>query len=232
MFRRKIPGKGVLLSIAVGLCAVMAPSAQANWLVSHLKQTHEPDAVLGVNSHMETSFIVYEAFEILCAEATADPVAPPLLLAKSTVADGYIDFQKCETWTTTFGSKMKLSACRPVEPILFGGLILVVLHPLEGQNYLAFESESTDPVVSIVFNEITCGLGDWGIKGPLVFECGYLQPAGTFVGLDCENLQAAQLLRPASKSLFPGNTSTFNGILSAKVMGPALYAGLPWGGHV
>jgi len=233
--------------------SLMAGGAQANWLVLHGGKAVEPDVTLGVATHkIFTMLVPAQKLEILCARIEADPAAPVLLLEKSTVGHGHLIMTECKVWQ----SGKESPGCKPIEPILAGGLSELFL--FEGRNYLLYQPLAGQPFTTVTFNPAKCALAEENeVTGSLIYECGKLEPANTFVGGDCKTHQAIQLMQEAphivfldkegkclkmeilgklvlvlDKFGFGENPALLDGIVSASIVGPALYIGDTWGGHV
>jgi hypothetical protein len=221
-------------------CTLAAPgmaTVQAQWLVGKAGQSPESDATLAMSAHTEITFLIpsFPSIQIPCAKAEADPENPMSLLKGSSEAVGYLNLSECKMWN--FKKTEESKVCRPQEPILFGGVLLLVLHPDNGKNYLLLEQAIGEPLGVLEFNELCVFKPEVPITGRVVFECGHL--AAVFVSLDCGTLQSTQLMRPVNPALFPADKLGFDelvegfmdGILAAKISAPK-YAGMAWGGHV
>lgn len=223
-------------------CCVLAmlgtATAQAQWLVGKAGESPESDVTLAISAHTEITFLIpsFPSIQIPCAKAEADPENPISLLKGSSAAIGYLNLSECKMWNIKKTEESK--ACRPLEPILFGGLLLLVLHPAAGKNYLLLEQATEEPLGFLEFDELCVFKPEVPITGRVVFECGHLA-AAVFVSLDCGTLQSTQLMRPVNPALFPTDKLGFDelaegfmdGILAAKISAPK-YIGMAWGGHV
>jgi len=221
--------------MVLGLMAFMAGGAHANWLVLHNGVVVEPDVTLSAKTHKDfTMLIPAQNLEILCKTIEADPTAPILLLEKSTIGHGHLIISACET----FVKKVLSAGCKPIEPILVGGLTELILHNLK--NYLLYKPLTGKPFTTIFFNPAKCALAEENeVTGSLVFECGKLEPANTFVNVDCKTHEVTHLMQQAPAALFPShvfkfglNPASLDGIVSTAIEGPALYKGDAWGGHI
>jgi len=220
----------------MGLMAFVAGGAQANWLVLDPEgTTMQPDVTLSAKTHKEFVLLVAaQNLEILCLKVETDPSAPLLLLAASTVAHGHVIFTECKT----FVKKVLSEGCKPVEPILAGGLAELILHPANGPSYILIKPLTGLPFTILKFNAAKCALPEENeVGGDLVAECGKLEPVNTFVNVDCKTHEVTHLLQQAPQALFPTAVLTFgenpallHGIVDTLINSPALYIGKKWGG--
>lgn len=226
---------GLSLFIVLGPMVFMATGAQANWFVLHQGKTVEPDVTLSASSVSELNLLVAaQKLEILCKTIETDPEAPVLLLEKSSISHGHFNLKSCKTWQ----SGKESPGCKPIEPILTGGLARLILH--NGKTYGLLEPLTGKAFTIIKFNEAKCALSPENeVTGSVVDECGHLNPPGTWVGLDCALDAVTQLGRQAPAALFPTdslkfgeNTALVDGITALKISGPALYLGDAWGGQI
>jgi hypothetical protein len=228
---------GLSLVAVLGLMAFMAVGAQANWLILEGAKVVESDAVVEVEKHTEGNLLVKEEtnLEILCSVVETDPTAKILLLEKSTIAHGHLIFKTCKTWQAGKESPN----CKPVEPILAGGLAKVILHT-NGENYVLFEPLTAGGNFTQLKFKEPCALPELNnVKGTFVAECGKLEPANTFVHTDCKNHEVTHLVRQASTTLFPEDvlkygtkTALIDGIAAVRLAEPEKFKGAAWGGHV
>src|SRR6478609_8437704 len=134
---RNLRTLGISFAAILGLTAVMAVGAQANWLVLHpvTKTVVEPEVTLEIKKHSEHFILLIPSLSLglLCAKVEGDPTAPVKLLAASTIAHGHVIFRECKT--TIKG--VESPGCKPTEPILAGGLFLLILH--NSINWMLFE---------------------------------------------------------------------------------------------
>jgi hypothetical protein len=238
MNMRKLRTLGISFAAILGLMAFMAVGATANWLVLHpvTKTVVEPEVTLEIKKHSEHFALLVPALslEILCAKVQQDAAAPVKLLAASTVAHGHVIFMECKTTIKGIESP----GCKPTEPILAGGLFLIILH--NGINWMLLEPLKGLPFTTLLFNPAKCALPEENeITGSLVFECGHLSPPNTWVRLDCKNHELTHLIREAPEALFPAdgfrfgeNGELLDGIVALSIAAPELYKDALWGGHV
>lgn len=236
MNRKGLRALGVSVVAAMGLMALMATGAQANWQVLDPEGTIvEPDVTLGAEAHTTSITMVVPAkeLEFLCKKLEPDPSAPLLLLEKSTVGHGHIIFKEC----ITLSKGVEQTKCKPVEPILAGGLVELVLS--SSVNLLLFKPLTGKPFTTINIPE-TCALTSTSdVTGTLHAECGKLEPANTFVAVNCSTHEVNHLIRATANQAATGdglffgkNEAKLSGIAKTFINGPELYVGKKWGGVV
>jgi hypothetical protein len=221
---------GLSLLVAFGLMTLGTSGAQGNWYFLHEgKQVqNSEDVPLAVSSHTESLLAVADGFstKIQCTTTKGSDL---LLAAESTSGSGEVHFSGC---TTTLSGKSSPN-CTPVnQPIKASGTVKLVTH--EGVSYLLFAPKAGKPFTTVEFGE-PCALGEEvAVTGSLLAECGRLEPANTFVAMDCAEHQAKPLIRPVSSQALLGdglkfgvNTATLSGIVGASVSG-GLFGGKGW----
>jgi hypothetical protein len=221
---------GLSLVVVLGLMALGASGAQGNWLILHNGGTSEAKVSVVVSAQSEGNIKVADAFttEILCSTFAAQEL---VLTEKSTSGSGKVKFSGCKTWQ----SGKQQANCKPVEPIVAGGETHLVLH--NGKNYLLYLPTSGKSFAVVEFGEL-CALGEEVVvTGDLTFECGHLNPPGTWLFLDCSGHQVTHLVRPvvpqslfAAGIKFGANSATLSGIAAVSLSG--LFLGDAWGGHI
>ncbi|HKT83444.1 MAG TPA: hypothetical protein VJQ84_06365, partial [Solirubrobacterales bacterium] len=181
------------------LGAIVAPAAHANWLVEGATLAH--DEPLAISAHTTHKLIVEKKnLEIQCTTVKSSGFK---LVASSGTAEGIMSFTGCTTFSPPGSGKVSTN-CKPKEPLSDGMKVLVILH--SGKNYLLSEpATSGGKFMAIEFSEL-CALTETSdLTGEEVLECGKLEPAGVFVGEDCNVSRATHLMRYAPEALFEGN---------------------------
>ena len=232
---------GLAIVAVLGLMALMAAGAQANWLI--LLKENDPTSIDTPTSNVLVKVVKHTAdmtdlitgvnLSILCKKIEGDDVLLIPGTATTATASGTLLFSECEGIEKSTGKTA--ANCKPAEPIQAAGKMLTVLHT-NGRNYLLFEPESGKPFTTIKFSELCALTETSNITGELVFECGLLNGSGVFVGEDCKNHQKVHLMQQAPEALFPGqlkygtHVSTVDGIVADELVG-APFTGLSWSGE-
>jgi hypothetical protein len=96
---------------------------------------------------------------------------------------------------------------------------------------MLLEALKEKQLISILFPE-TCALfPEASVTGTIVFECGELNPPGTYVGGSCSTHRVTQLLKSASEALskelkdelrFGLSTAFLDGIIAVKFGAPCV----------
>jgi hypothetical protein len=235
---------GLCMLALCGLTALMAASAQGNWLENGVAITvNKP---LKLKAHTPVNFLISaNNIEYKCTTLASEELN--LLVGTSTTAtaEGGAAFSGC----TAFSKGVEQPNCKPEnQPINFRGLWLVKLLALtKGGTLLNValleQINSLTPLGTIKLSA-KCALEETTkITGSLVFECGKLEPVNTFVQEDCSVSRTVHLLQaPAQTEWFQGKEdaevvkdeikfgsakATLDGIIAAE-----LVSGNPWGGEV
>jgi len=102
---------------------------------------------------------------------------------------------------------------------------MVLFEPLSGKAFTLIE-----------FTEFCALFEEASVTGSLLAECGKLEPANTFVALNCSHHQVTQLLQSANETLnkllgdelkFGLSPAFVDGIAAVKFGAPCV--GCPWG---
>jgi hypothetical protein len=237
---RKLRALGLTVLALCGLTALMATSAQANWLENGVEVKENKNVVAA--AHTPGTLVVASLnLEIKCTTLASEGLK---IVASSATAEGKVAFSGC----TAFSKGVEASKCTPEnQPIKAGGLALVKLLALkEGGtllNVVLFEQKGTEPFTTVKL-PATCSLAETSnVTGSLVAECGILEPVNTFVQEDCSTSRATHLLQAPTQTIwfqgkedkekvedklkFGANAATLLGIASA-----TLASGNPWAGEI
>jgi hypothetical protein len=223
---------GVSLLAALGLMAVTAVGAQANWEVEGAELKENAPAEF-TNVGENTLVVEKQNFEIKCTTVKTKKFE---LIAKSGTAEGEDEYSGCKTFSP-IGSGKESKLCNPInQPIILAIRVLLILH--NGINYMLLEPRVAGGRFSkIEFSELCALTESSELLGTSVDECGHLNPPGTWLILDCANSQVLKLVRPAPIALFPLDVMRFGanpalpgGETSGILIGPFL--GRPWGGRI
>lgn len=242
---RKLRALGLTVLALCGLTALMATSAQANWLEGAGVEVMANKNVLA-KAHTTGKLIVEKLnFEIRCP--TLEPEGLKIV-GKSTTAEGKVKFSGCKGFEKSTGTEQK--NCEPLTGtekgvIKAGGLALVVkLAKVKAgtlQTYILFEPVTGKAFTTVELPE-ACALTQTSeVKGSLVAECGLLNGSSVFVGEDCNITRVTHLLQPSAVlTLFNGtkdetpvedillfgkNTATLQGIASVELESKVTWAG-------
>ena len=228
-----------------GLTALMATSAQANWLESGAEVTVNKN--VKAKAHTTGKLIVEKLnLEIRCPTLTGEGLK---LVAKSTKAEGKVKFTGCKSFQKSTGTESK--NCEPLAGtekgvIKAGGIILTVKYALIQGNaasletFLLYEPETGKAFATVEFSELCALASTTEVKGSFVADCGELV-SEKFVAEECSVAQVAHLLKPAGPTKFwkgASHTEVVEDILlfgknEAKVEGIAsdeLESGNTWAG--
>ena len=228
--RRGAKALGLFLSLC-GVMAVFAAGAQGNWLVEGAELTTNETVAVKAASTLKI-VVAAKNLEIQCTTAASEGLK---LIAKSATAEGKIKFSSCKAFSPP-GSGKESKNCNPKEPIVAGGKVLIILH--NGINYLLYEpAAGGTKFTTIEFPEL-CALTETSdVTGSAVFECGHLNPPGTWLILDCATAETSHEAREAPSALFPSDTvkfganaATISGYVVTELAGAN--AGKNWAGHV
>ncbi len=204
---RRINVLALALLALCSLTALMATSAQANWLESGAEVMSNKNVLL--KAHTTTKLVVSSLnFEIRCTTLKAEGAK---IVAKSTVGEGKVAFSGCTAFQISTGTEQK--NCKPSEPIKAGGKSLIVILATKFGDasslrvFLLLEPEAGKPFTTIVLPEL-CALAETSeVTGSLVAECGSLS-GGVFVGENCNVARVEHLQRQAPAGLWRGATHT------------------------
>ncbi len=239
---RRLRALGLCLLALCGLTAIMAASAQANWL-EKAKEIHVNLKVVAATHEAAKLLVKSLNLEIRCTTLAASDI---LLLALKTIATGFAEFSGCTSFQISDGKEQK--NCKPSEPIVAGGRALIQLYALTKGgallNVILFEQEGTKPFTTITLPEL-CALAETSdVTGSLVAECGILD-AGAFVQEDCKTERVLHLLRAPDQAgwfetdlkgghvevkdeiKFGENKAVLDGIADVELSTKEV-----WGGHV
>ena len=168
----------------------------------------------------------------------SDPNDPVTLLPgipSVAQAEGHLLFSEC-TSPNAGANCNPHSAGEPAGSILAGGRAYIILHT-DGKNYVLLEGLKGGPFTTVEYGALCSLEGPFKVTGSIVAECGKLEPAGTFVQVDCKIHQVKQLLRQAPQALFPNdvlkfgiNAALLDGIAAVELNGA--HAGQAWSGEV
>ncbi|HKT83398.1 MAG TPA: hypothetical protein VJQ84_06130 [Solirubrobacterales bacterium] len=229
--RRRAKALGLTLLSLSGLAAVFAGGALATWLVEGKELTTNETVALKA---VTTQKIVVEKknLEIQCTVAAGEGIT---LVAKSATAEGKAKFSGCTTFSP-IGSGKESKNCKPKEPIVVGGKVLLILH--ESKNYALFEPATAGGKFSTLeFSEL-CALTESGdVTGSMGLYCEHKVGGGPWLELSCDITGPSHELAPASEALFPSDVLKF-GANTAKVSGDVSLelsganTGKSWAGHV
>jgi hypothetical protein len=206
---RKLRALGLTVLALCGLTALMATSAQANWLENGAEVTVNKE--VKAKAHTEGKLLISSLnFEIRCPTLDAEEIK---LTAKSTHATGKVKFLGCEGFQISPSELQK--NCTPHSPgqaagtIVAGGQALIVKYATEKgkpstlREYILLENidlgekEIKLPFTTVELPEL-CALAETSeVKGSLLAECGELNGSSVFVGENCSVAQKVHLLQAA-----------------------------------
>jgi hypothetical protein len=128
--------------------------------------------------------------KILCEVAEA---TNPVVLLAEGVAHGEIKFRACQTFLNN--SVTPSAACKPAEPIVVKGLLLINLHPAGKANLLVEPTPGSTKMTTISLSE-ECAVGNnFDITGQLWLEdCLGIPETEAEIHLVQENTVAAKEL--------------------------------------
>ncbi len=204
---RRLRTLGLTVLALCGLTAVMAVSAQANWLENGVEVAANKNVVIKAHT---TSKLVVKALnlELRCTTLKSEGLK---IIGKSATGEGKVAFSGCSAFQISDGKEQK--NCKPSEPIVAGGRALIVrLATIMGnaaslRNFILLEPEAGKPFTTITLPEL-CALAETSdVTGSLVTECGALS-GGVFVGEDCNVSRVEHLIRQTSAGLWKGATHT------------------------
>jgi hypothetical protein len=208
---------GLSILAVLGLMAVMAAGAQAEYKVAGVKLTAN-EAVAVETDETGNLLVPAQELEIKCTEVEGEN----LTLVPETEVTGKLKFKNC----VTFQKKAESKNCKPVEPITAGGKGHLVLNAAKTKTYVLFEPNKNaknefEPFTVVHFGEL-CALGEENpVTGFLAAEC--LTEA--LVANKCETEQAKHLLKQAPATEFADelkfgkNPATLDGVAAAKLNG-------------
>ena len=219
-----------LLAI-LGLMAVLAAGAQANWLVEGKELT--TNETVAVSAHTPwTLTIPAKNIQFRCTTAASEELK---LLAKSATAEGKVKYTGCTAFSPPGAEGKEQKNCKPKEPIVTGAITLITLH--NGKSYLLEEPNTLGGKFSTIEVSELCALTESNdLTGKQVLECGQLV-SSVFVQVDCSTLNISTLETVTSETLFPldtlkfgANSATISGIIKLSLSGAN--AGKTWAGEV
>jgi len=191
--------------IALGLLALAAPAAQANWKVGGAELA--ANEAVEAKTHREFNLLVpAQNLQILCASLVPTSAT---LFAKSGSGEGKVKFTSCKTWQ----SSKESAGCKPIEPIVAGGKVNLILAgsiilPL---TYFLFEPSKGVPFTTIEFNPAKCALAEENaVTGKLIAEC--LNSSLSSEKKLCEKEEVTHLLQQSPElveALFSEDTLKF-----------------------
>jgi hypothetical protein len=175
---------GLCLSMALALmafgasaaqaagCTAAAPTLKPCWMIGGANVTAEKVVTLVAKPEplgekkeehvvlLSTVGTTNTPISILCTKIEA---VGEKILAEG-VAHGEVKFSTCET----FLNGVLSAVCKPEEPIVAKGLLLIALH--EGKTYVLAEPEAGKPFTTIKYPDEECALPDAPITGQLWIE--------------------------------------------------------------
>ena len=218
-----------LLAI-LGLMAVLAAGAQANWLVEGTELT--TNETVAVKPHTPwTLKVLAKNLELQCSTVESEGLT---LIAKSGTGEGKVKYSKCVTFSPPESGKESKN-CKPKEPIIAGGKTLIILH--NSENWILDEPGSGSIKFSTIeFSELCALTESADLTGTVVLECGTLL-ASQWVHLDCKSSSSLRLERPAPETLFSSDSLKFGpnvaipgGIIALSLAG--INATKPWAAEI
>lgn len=211
---------GLSLMATLGLMAFMTAGAQAQeWRVLGAKLL--ADETITVSADTEVLLLVPEKLLVIhCSTVTTDE--GKLLVAAPVDIDIKLLLSKCKT----LYNGVEIPACKPVEPVMFKALLLLMLH--NNKNYLLVEeqkaeSEEEGTALGLYAASGSCLLFKHvGLTGAVVYEC--LTAAGA--AGDCGEERLSRQIRPFPNQALFGvsllwgkSAALLDGTLTARLSG-------------
>ncbi len=235
---RRLKAFGLCLLALCGLTALMATSAQANWLVGGAELTTENKNVLA-KAHTTGKLIVSSLnFEIRCTTVEGKGLK---IVKSSTKGEGKAAFSGCTAFQISDGKEQK--NCKPKEPILAGGIVLLKPYALaKGAplfSIVLFEPETEGGKFTTVELPELCALAETSdVTGTVAAACGQLKES-KFASEDCNVASVSHLLLPVvtlwlgkndevqvkEKMKFGENEATLEGIAAVELESKESWAG-------
>jgi len=183
---------GLCVTAALVLTAFAAASAQAKpeWMVNNTNVTSELKVELGIE--IEPLGASKEIHVVLLSTALGTPIAILCSVAEAKnevllaggVGDGEISFKTCQTSLNGVSSP----PCKPAEPIVAKGRLLISLH--EGKAYTLAEPASGSTKFTTINLGEECSVGEeFDVTGQLWLEDCTKNGSGV-----CENKAETELL--------------------------------------
>jgi hypothetical protein len=201
---RKLRALGLTVLALCGLTALMATSAQANWLENGVETT--VNKVVKAKAHLAGKLVISSLnFEIRCPTLEAEGLE---IVHNSKEATGKVKFTGCKGFQISTGTVQ--GNCTPEttggvkEVVTAAGKALdVKLATVSGgtlKEYILFEENGA--AFSTIKLPALCALAETSnVTGSLVAECGELV-SEKFVAENCSVAQKVHLLQAATPTVF------------------------------